>query len=138
MGRLVASSCSFVFRRPVRHSLPYFPGHGKSPDTFPSENQPIPAVPGYQLPLCSFNRLRMPCENLRVCLSIGGICLNLFQPAVLGGDTRDEHHFWCQIRVPAAPSATSCTHPGQQRRAGPAPTEPGDETHLSKVKTFHF
>lgn len=40
MGRLVASSCSFVFRRPVRHSLPQFPGHCKSPDTFPAGTSP--------------------------------------------------------------------------------------------------
>lgn len=89
-----------------------FPGTWQIPRHLPSGNQPVPAVPGYQLPLCSFNRLRMPCENVRVCLSIGAVCLNIFQSAVLGAT-----HFWCHIRV--------------RSRLGQHPLSP-------KVKTSHF
>lgn len=111
-----------------------FPGTSQIPSHLPSGSQPVPAVPGYQLPLCSFNRPRMPCENVTVCLSIGGICLKIFQLAVLGGHTRPTPPLVPDPCPCCPPPPLPVLTPGSSAGLGQHPLSPGMKPTFQRAK----
>lgn len=135
MGRVVASSCSLGFARLVHHPLLYSPGQRTPPppprNPFPGEparahshSSRAPAAPGAAWSARGCRARRGPW------LGIGGICFYIFHLAVRGGVTH---------AVNAALGAGPAAAPGSSahRPWAAAPTDPGDETHFSKVKTSH-
>lgn len=135
MGRVVASSCSLGFARLVHHPLLYSPGQRTPPPAPPqplpwgTSPGPLPQLSGTSGPGCSLECPGMPREKGTVVRYWRYLFLYL-PPCSSGGVTH---------AVNAALGAGPAAAPGSSahRPWAAAPTDPGDETHFSKVKTSH-